>query len=125
MHIKVGDIVRYGGVNQRIMMRGQYISRLSTYGVIDNSLCHLDLVESMTLPHLEVGDWVLVNNIPIQEKNAYPTPWYGGCEEIITSGHPHQIEAIYNTIDYGRVIKIDEHMFLPYHLTPTNSYDMI
>lgn len=44
MHIKVGDIVRYGGVNQRIMMRGQYISRLSTYGVIDNSLCHLDLV---------------------------------------------------------------------------------
>ena len=24
MHIKVGDIVRYGGVNQRIMMRGQY-----------------------------------------------------------------------------------------------------
>lgn len=71
MHIKVGDIVRYGGVNQRIMMRGQYISRLSTYGVIDNSLCHLDLVESMTLPHLEVGDWVLINNIPIQEKNAY------------------------------------------------------
>lgn len=107
MHIKVGDIVRYGGVNQRIMMRGQYISRLSTY------------------PHLEVGDWVLVNNIPIQEKNAYPTPWYGGCEEIITSGHPHQIEAIYDTVDYGRVIKIDEYMFLPYHLTPTVAYDMI
>ena len=125
MHIKVEDIVRYGGVNQRIMMRGQYISRLSTYGVIDNSLCHLDLVESVTLPHLEVGDWVLVNNIPIQEKNAYPTPWYGGCEEIITSGHPRQIEAIYDTVDYGRVIKIDEYMFLPYHLTPTVAYDMI
>ena len=125
MHIKVGDIVRYGGANQRLMMRGCYLSRLSTYGVIDNSLCHLDLVESVTLPHLEVGDWVLVNNIPIQEKNAYPTPWHGGCEEIITSGHPHQIEAIYDTVDYGRVIKIDEHMFLPYHLTPTNSYDMI
>ena len=125
MHIKVEDIVRYGGVNQRIMMRGQYISRLSTYGVIDNSLCHLDLVESVTLPHLEVGDWVLVNNIPIQEKHAYPTPWYGGCEEIITSGHPRQIEAIYDTVDYGRVIKIDEYMFLPYHLTPTVAYDMI
>lgn len=125
MNMKVGDIVHYGGSEQRIMTRGLYLSRLSTYGVIDNSLCHLDLVKSVTLPHLEVGDWVLVNNIPIQEKNAYLTPWYGGCEEIITSVHPHQIEAIYDTVDYGKVIKIGGHMFLPYHLTLTNSYDMI
>ena len=125
MDMKVGDIVRYGGSEQRIMMRGLYLSRLSTHGVIDNSLCHLDLVKSVTLPHLEVGDWVLVNNIPIQEKTVYPTPWYGGCEKIITSGHPHQIEAIYNTVDYGKVIKIGEHMFLPYHLTQTNGYDII
>lgn len=38
---------------------------------------------------------------------------------------PHQIEAIYDTVDYGKVIKIGGHMFLPYHLTLTNSYDMI
>ena len=117
MHIKVGDIVRYGGANQRLMMRGRYLSRLSTYGVIDNSLCHLDLVESMTLPHLEVGDWVLINNIPIQEKNAYPTPWYAGAV--------HTVDYIRYSDDYGWLGRIGGYTFHLYHIEPVNSFDII
>ena len=125
MHIKVGDIVRYSGIEQRLMMGGLRIFRLSHYGVIEGSLDDSNLIESVTLPHLEVGNWVIVNNIPIQEKNMYLTPWYDGCEEIVTSGKPYQIKEICDTFTHGKVIKIGSHWFLPYHLAPTMEYDMI
>lgn len=125
MHVKVGDIVRYGGIEQRLMMCRTDMFSLSHDGVMGFSPCKLRLVKSTKLPDLKVGDWVIVNNIPIEEKNAYFTPWYGTCEEIVTSGEPHQIEAIYDAVDYGKVIRLDQHMFLPYHLTKTDGYDMI
>ena len=125
MTIKVGDIIRYNGIEQRLMTRAINMFRLSHNGNIGDSYHNLELVESVTLPNLEVGDWVIVNNIPMEEKNAYFTPWYGTCEEIVTSGEPHQIEAIYDTVDYGKVVRLDQHMFLPYHLTKINNYDII
>ena len=125
MTIKVGDIIRYKGIVQRLMMCGTHIFRLSHHGSIRDSYHNLESVESVTLPNLEVGDWVIVNNIPIEEKNLYLTPWYGGCEQIVTSGEVHQITEICDTVLYGQVVKIDSCWFLPYHLTPTNGYDII
>lgn len=125
MTIKVGDIVRYKGMEQRVMMCGVHGFLLSHDRSIDEPLDNLDLVKSMALPNLEVGDWVIVNDIPIEEKKTYPTPWYGGCERAVTSGEPYQIRAIYDTVDYGKVIRLDYHMFLPYHLTQIVNYDII
>ena len=68
MHVKVGDIVRYEDTEQRLMMCGTHIFRLSHNGNIGRSPRRLELVESVTLPNLEVGDWVIVNDIPIEEK---------------------------------------------------------
>lgn len=125
MDIKVGDIIRYGGIEQRLMMCGGRVFRLSHNRVIEGSLNESNLIESVTLPQLEMGEWVIVNDIPIEEKNTYLTPWYDGCEEIVTSGKPYQIKEICDTFLHGKVIKIDSHWFLPYHLTPTREYDMI
>lgn len=125
MHVKTGDIVHYRGKTQRLMMCGTHILRLSHDGNIGDSYHNLELVESVPLSNLEIGDWVIVNNIPIEEKNTYMTSWYGGCEEIVTSGKAHQIKEICDTIVYGRVVKIDNYWFLPYHITPTVAYDMI
>lgn len=125
MHIKVGDIVRYKGIEQRLMMCGTYIFRVSNNGSIGGSPRSLELVESVTLPNLEVGDWVIIDDIPIEEKKAYLKTWDDGREKIVTSGKPHLIEEIHNTIVYGTTIKINNYWFLPYHLTKTDGYDMI
>ena len=125
MTIKVGDIVCCKGMKQRVMMYGVHGFLLSHDRSIDEPLDNLDLVKSMTLPNLEVGDWVIVNDIPIEEKKTYLTPWYDGCERVVTSGEPYQIRAIYDTVDYGKVIRLDQHMFLPYHLTKIDGYDII
>ena len=125
MNVKTGDIVRYGGKTQRLMMCGTHILRLSHDGNIGGSPSNLELVESVTLPNLEVGDWVIVNNIPTEEKNTYITPWYGGCEKIITSGEARQIKEICDTVAFGRGVKVDSYWFLPYHITPTPDYDIV
>lgn len=125
MIVKVGDIIRYKGIEQRLMMCGTHIFRLSHNGKIGGSYHNLELVESVTLPNLEVGDWVIVDDIPTEEKKAYLTTWYDGYEEIVTSGKPHPIDEIHDTIVYGTTVKINNYWFLPYHLTPTNGYDMI
>lgn len=124
MHVKVGDIVRYKGIEQRLMMCGTYIFRVSHNGSIGGSPRSLELVESITLPNLEVGDWVIVDDISIEEKKAYLTTWHDGREKIVTSGKPHPIEEIHNTIVYGMTVKINNHWFLPYHIMPAPDYDM-
>ena len=101
MTIKVGDIVRYKGTEQRVMMCGVHGFLLSHNRSVDEPLDNLDLIESVTLP------------------------WYDGCESIVTSDDRYQIRAIYDTVDYGKVIRLDQHMFLPYHLTPIINYDII
>ena len=125
MTVKVGDIIRYRGITQRLMMCGTYIFRVSHNGSIGGSPRSLELVEPVTLPNLEVGDWVIVNDIPIEEKKAYLKTWDDGREKIIASGKPHLIEEIHNTIVYGTTIKINNYWFLQYHLTKTDAYDII
>lgn len=125
MTIKTGDIVRYRGTTQRLMMCRPHIFRLSHSGTVGGLLSNLELVESVTLPNLEVGDWVIVNNIPTEEKNTYVTPWYGGCEKIVTSGEARQIKEICDTVVYGQGVKIDSYWFLPYHIMPAPDYDIV
>lgn len=125
MHVKTGDIVRYRGKVQRLMMCGMHIFRLSHDGNIGDLYHNLELVKSVALPSLEVGDWVVINDISMYEKNTYVISWYSGCEEIVTSEKAHQIKEIRDTVVYGQVVKIDNYWFLPYHLTLTNGYDMI
>lgn len=125
MTVKVGDIVRYKGIEQRLMMCGTYIFRVSHNGSIGGSPSSLELGEPVILPNLEVGDWVIVDDIPAEEKKAYLTTWYDGYEEIVTSGKPHPIDEIHDTIVYGTTVKINNYWFLPYHLTKTDGYDII
>ena len=125
MTIKVGDIVRYGGLEQRLMMCSAGMFRLSHDGHMGFSPYRLRLVESTTLPELEVGGFVCVNNIPIEEKNQYVATWDMRSEETVNSGQTYTIDEVHNTECYGQVFEINGRCFLPYHLTKTDSYDMI
>lgn len=125
MTVKVGDIVRYAGIEQRLMMCSADMFRLSHDGHMGFSSYRLRLVESTTLPELKVGDLVYVNNIPIEEKNQYVATWDMRSEETVNSSQPYTIDFIHNTKCYGQVFEINGRCFLPYHLTPTMDYDMI
>ena len=68
MHVKTGDIVRYRGKTQRLMMCGTHIFRLSHDGNIGDLYHNLELVKSVQLPSLtDLGiksenNWLIVTH---------------------------------------------------------------
>ena len=99
--------------------------RLSRFGFIDCTIDNLTLTKSIALPELAVGDLVIVNDIQQEEKNDYIVRWNKDKDYIINSKIPYEIDIIDNTEHYGPVVKIKDQWFLPYHITPTASYDII
>lgn len=75
MEIKVGDIVEYEGVRQRVMgiYKDNTVS-LSKCGLFTfQPLSKLTLIESVELPTIKIGDMVIVKNIPDEERwFSYP-----------------------------------------------------
>lgn len=75
MSIKVGDIVEYEGVSQRVMAIYQdkttSLSKCELFTF--QPLSELKLIESVELPTIKTGDTVIIKNIPEEERAfAYP-----------------------------------------------------
>lgn len=74
MTIKVGDIVKYNGVEARLMRISddeKPKAILAASGIeIYAYVCELELVESVPLPKFKRGDLVIVNDIPGCEKKT-------------------------------------------------------
>lgn len=125
MSIKVGDIVLYKGITTRLMSIHEIRMKLSHFGVVDGAIGDLILMKSTILPTLNVGDLVFIDNIPQDEKDAYPPCWTSFHEDIVKSEIPYKIDAIKTSQYCGLVAKINDMWFLPYHLEPAPNYDMI
>ena len=125
MSIKVGDIVMYKGYITRLMTDYDSTIRLSHFGFINCAIDNLTLVKSIVLPELAVGDLVIVDDIPQEEKIDYIVRWNGSKDYIIDSKIPYKIDVIDNTEHYGPIVKIKDQWFLSYHITPIVTYDMI
>ena len=75
MSIKVGDIVLYKGLAVRLMAKYTSRMKLSHFGLVDGTVNDLTLIESVVRHELKVGDYVIVNNISQDDKDAYITSW--------------------------------------------------
>lgn len=125
MDIKVGDIVLYKGLAVRLMAKYTSRMKLSHFGLVDGTVNDLTLIESVVIPQLKVGELVIVNDIPQDDKDTYVTGWLLEHEKITRSKIPHKIEYVEDTKYFGRVIRINDEWFFPYHLEPVVDYDMI
>lgn len=74
MDIKVGDIVRYNGHNVRVLRISSYIL-LSYFGLVHDGLDNLELIESYDPSKFEVGDRVIILDIPNRERMHYGSGW--------------------------------------------------
>ena len=125
MRIKIGDIVLYRGLAVRLMGVHPIRLKLSHFGTVDGTISDLTLIKPTVSPTLNVGDLVIVNNIPQDEKDVYPPCWESFHEDIVKSEIPCEIDAIQDSQHFGLVVKINDMWFLPYHLEPIPNYDMI
>ena len=125
MDIKVGDIVLYKGLAVRLMAKYTLRMKLSHFGLVNGTVNDLTLIKSVVLPELKVGDYVIVNNISQDDKDAYITGWRPEQENMIQSKMPYQIDDVQDINYFGLVVRIDDVWFFPYHLEPVVDYDMI
>lgn len=125
MDIKVGDIVLYKGLAVRLMAKYTSRMKLSHFGLVDGTVNDLTLIESVVRPELKVGDYVIVNNISQDDKDAYITSWLPEHENMIQSKMPYQIDDVQDINYFGLIVIIDDVWFFPYHLEPVVDYDMI
>ena len=116
MSIKVGDIVLYKGLAVRLMAKYTSRMKLSHFGLVDGTVNDLTLIESVVRPELKVGDYVIVNNISQDDKDAYITSWLQEHENMIQSKMPYQIDDVQDINYFGLIVRIDDVWFFPYHL---------
>ena len=127
MNIKVGDIVRYKELAIPVRIMARYVSRmkLSYFGVVNGTIDDVTLIESVVLPDLKVGDYVIVNDISQDDKDGYITGWRPEHEAMVQSNMKYRIDFVQNVDYFGLVVKINDEWFFPYHLEPIVGYDII
>ena len=133
MVIKVGDIVEYKGVRQRLMAIYQNkTTSLSKRGLFTfQPLSELTLIESVELPVIKTGDMVIIKNIPEEERWFACPRWAKGSSTVSQAVRDQQPFIVEDTDDgvFGprAYLNIDEFNFgfCTYCLEKINHYDMI
>lgn len=131
MDIKVGDIVEYEGVRQRVMgiYRDGTVS-LSKQGLFTfQPLKALTLVESVQLPVIKAGDMITVKELPMGEV------WFTYLKTIhhalyeVNHNKPMVVEEVLNDDMFGprALVRIDDIIFgfYLYCVEKVNNYDMV
>ena len=125
MGIKVGDIVEYKGVRQRVMgihpsgsvrLSKQY--RRNWYAIKD-----VTLIESFVPSDIQEGDYVRILDIPKEEINF----WDNANKPI--AGDIFQVDYVNHTLTCGDVIHIrvndETYWFMTPYVEKIRDYDMI
>lgn len=125
MAIKVGDIVEYKGEIVRLMAVYSRSLGLSRIGRVFDDMSKLKLIESVDLPDIETGDFVMIHDIPYEEKEAYAFYWGSGRESCATSSQSYKVLGVCHDENYGTCINIDGLWICPYHVEKVSHYDII
>ena len=129
MDIKVGDIINIFGCRQRVTKMGQrYVALSHSGGFSLEEIAYLINVptdiESVTLPQLDVGDLVFVNDITNDEKIRYGSTW--GPEKDKYIGKIWPVTNIKNTEFSGTLVTLGNGQnFQIYHLEKINDFDIV
>lgn len=132
MDIKVGDIVTIRGKAQRVTSIGRYGIVLSSFGLFsrDRFENYMNMfkgvidIEHITLPQLNVGDWVVVNSIPSDERRNYCLVWWPENNKYIGKIWP--VTNIRDTELCGQIVTLGGgREFHTYHLEKIDDYDIV
>ena len=127
MDIKVGDIVEYQGGRYRVLRCLQKSKKkLHLFGDFSSALVYesdVKLVNSIKIPTLNVGDTVIVHDVPACEKTALNGVWVGAMNSKI--GKTFEVKKCINHDEYGPLALLDDRWFRTYHLEKIDDYDIV
>ena len=127
MDIKVGDIVEYQGRQYRVLKCLQRSKKkLHLFGDFSSALVYesdVKLVNSIKIPTLNVGDTVIVHDVPAYEKTALNGVWVGAMNSKI--GKTFTVNKFINHDEYGPLVLLGDRWFRTYHLEKINDFDII
>ena len=131
-HIKVGDIVRYKGIELRVMRinatdDSAILSEWHSWECVP--LRKLKLVNSVKLPNLKPGDIVKVNDVTYGEMGTYNFDWSFVMDTIIESGKEVEVIRVESRPGDGQIAVVNWQglwvPFMTYHLELVIDYDII
>ena len=122
MDIKVGDIVRFEDRDVRVLRVASSIL-LSYFGPVRVSLDDLELIKSYDSPKFEVGDSVVILDIPNSERMHYGPGWQYEMTQMI--GSTQIVTEVRCDKHLGQRVRLSGWWFCTYHLEPENNYDII
>ena len=129
MDIKIGDIVRIRGREQRVTRCGFGCATLSHSGTMPIS--HIEryrvIEKSIVLPQLDVGDFVYVRDITEDEKHNYCLNWGYGNDRYIEKIWPvTYVRDVGDVCGGGQIVTLcDGQDFHTYHLEKIDDYDIV
>ena len=126
MDIKVGDIVEYQGRQYRVLNHvNKCQKRFHLFSDFDSVWVHesdVNLVESIKLPNLQIGDRVIVHDVASCEKVSNGL-WVSVMDNRI--GKTFEVKRCMNNSEYGPIVLIDGLWFRTYHLEKVSDFDII
>lgn len=127
MDIKVGDIVEYCGKQYRVLNYSKgfkvKLHLFSDFGSTWAYESDVNLVESIEVPTLKVGDTVIIHDVPSYEKTASNGVWVGRMRYRI--GKTFTVDKFLNHDEYGPLVLLDGLWFRTYHLEKIEDYDIV
>ena len=127
MDIEVGDIVEYQGQKFRVLNRvNSSMKELQIFNSLHSVWTYesdVKLVESIQVPTFEIGDHVVVNDIPSCEKTASNGVWVSRMNSRI--GDAFRVENHQNHSQHGPLVLLDGLWFRAYHLEKVEDFDII
>lgn len=130
--IKVGDVVRYDGLESRVMEictldDRVVLSELQPWERVP--LRKLKLVESIKSFNFKPGDMVTINDITNGEMNAYIFNWVTIMDEIIDSGEAVEVIRAEPRSEDGQIVVVNWDglwvPFMTYHIELVVDYDIV
>lgn len=126
MDIKVGDIVEYDGHRYRVLktltIPNHSIQISGQFGNVTVKKSDVSLIESVNLPILEIGDTVVVNDVPSVEKTPNGI-WIAPTDDCI--GKTFTVDDLLNHQVYGRLAHLAGLWFRTYHLEKVEDFDIV
>ena len=126
MDIKVGDIVEQHGRQYRVLRCIQRSKkRLHLFGDFDSVWVYesdVNLVKSIKLPNLQIGDRVIVHDVASCEKVSNGI-WVSTMDNRI--GKTFEVKKCMNNREYGPIVLIDGLWFRTYHLEKVSDFDIV